>query len=187
MVVTFVVTLVLPIQQAVFVGVVLSLLLFIYREAMTVRIVELVPQPDGSFREQQAPSVLPSHRVTVLHIYGTTFFGAAYTLEKLLPSAQQAEEVAVILRLRGHDGVASTFIGVLERYVKQLDAGGGKLFLSGVYQDVWERLQATETTESIPQEYVFLEEDILGASTKKALAAANRLLVGTAEEPREGA
>jgi hypothetical protein len=52
---------------------------------------------------------------------------------------------------------------------------------------VWERLQATETTESIPQEYVFLEEDILGASTKKALAAANRLLVGTAEEPREGA
>jgi SulP family sulfate permease len=185
MVVTFVVTLLLPIQQAVFVGVVLSLLLFIYREAMTVRIVELVPQTDGTFREQEAPSELPSHRVTVLHIYGTTFFGAAYTLEKLLPSAQQAKEAVVILRLRGHDGVASTFIGVLERYVEQLRAGGNRLFLCGVYQDVWERLQATETTESIPTESIFLKEDILGASTHKAVEAANRWLAGTTEEHRE--
>ncbi|MFC2055463.1 SulP family inorganic anion transporter [Chloroflexota bacterium] len=185
MVVTFVMTLTLPIQQAVFAGVVLSLLLFIYQEAMTVRIMELVAQPDGSFLEKEAPGELPNQRVTVLHLYGTTFFGAAYTLEKQLPSALHSKKAVVILRLRGHDGVASTFIGVLERYVAQLQAGGGRLMLSGVYSDVWERLLATETTESIPRENIFLEQDILGASTHKAMQAAHRLLAGTTEEQQK--
>ena len=62
----------------------------------------------------------------------------AYTLEKQLPSALHSKEAVVILRLRGHDGIASTFIGVLERYVAQLQSGGGKLILSGVYRDAWE-------------------------------------------------
>jgi SulP family sulfate permease len=184
MIVTFLVTLVLPIQQAVFVGVVLSLLLFIYREAMTVRIMELVSQPDGRLREQEAPRELPSNRVTVLHINGTTFFGAAYTLEKQLPSALHSKNAVVVLRLRGHDGIASTFIGVLERYVAQLQAGGGRLMLSGVYHNVWERLLATETTVSIPRENIFLEQDVLGASTQEAVEAAQRLLADKTEEHR---
>jgi hypothetical protein len=47
-----------------------------------------------------------------------------------------------------------------------------KLMLSGVSEQVWQRLLATETTESIPEEDVFLSEEIPGSSTQKALEAA---------------
>ncbi len=182
MILTFLVTLVLPIQQAVFLGVLVSLLIFVYRSAMQVRLMELHPLGDGRLREQPAPEELPSHHVTLLHFRGTTFFGAAYTLEKMLPSALEAEEAVVVLRLRGHEGVATTFIGVLERYAKPLQARGGKLILSGVSEAVWQRLLATETTDSIPEEDVFLADDILGASTLRAMEAARDWLEQAVEE-----
>ena len=172
MIVTFVITLFLPIQQAVFFGVLLSSLLFVYRAALHTRLWELTVLGDGRLREQPAPVELASQRVTVLQFYGTTFFGAAYTLEKMLPSPQAATRPVVVLRLRGHEGIASTFIGVLERYEGRLQASGGKLVLSGVSEQVWQRLLATETTESIPEEDIFLSDDILGSSTRRALEAA---------------
>jgi SulP family sulfate permease len=174
MILTFVVTLFLPIQQAVFFGVLLSVLLFVYRAGMHIRVWELVSLGDGRLQEQPPQEELSSRSVTVLQFYGTTFFGAAYTLEKMLPSPLTAEQAVVVLRIRGHEGVASTFIGVLERYAERLRANGGKLLLSGVSEAVWQRLLATETTESIPEEDVFLADDILGSSSHKALAAAEK-------------
>jgi SulP family sulfate permease len=182
MIVTFAVTLFLPIQQAVFLGVILSVLLFVYRAALLIRILELVPLGDGRLREQPPREELASHSVTLLRFYGTTFFGAAYTLEKMLPSPQKAKRAVVVLRLRGHEGVASTFIGVLERYAGQLQANGGKLMLSGVSESVWQRLLATETTETIPEEDVFLSDDILGSSSQKAMEAAKLWLEQTAAD-----
>jgi SulP family sulfate permease len=176
MIVTFVVTLFLPIQQAVFFGVILSVLLFVYRAGLLTRLWELVRTDDGQLREQNPPEELSSRSVTVLHFYGTTFFGAAYTLEKMLPSPQKAEQAVVVLRLRGHEGIASTFVGVLERYASRLQSTGGKLLLSGVSEEVWKRLLAMETTESIPEEDIFMADDVLGSSTSRALEAANQWL-----------
>ena len=191
MIVTFTITLFLPIQQAVFFGVVLSSLLFVYRAALHARFWELTALGDGRFRERPAPEELSSQSITVLQFYGTTFFGAAYTLEKRLPSPQKAKQAVVVLRLRGHEGVASTFIGVLERYADRLQAGGGKLVLSGVSEQVWQRLLVTETTESIPEEDIFLSDDILGASTHRALEAAalwiEREKNATSDDDRAGA
>ncbi|MFC2031434.1 SulP family inorganic anion transporter, partial [Chloroflexota bacterium] len=182
MVLTFLMTLALPIQQAVFFGVFVSLLIFVYRSAMQVRLMALQPLGDGRLREQPVSEELSSHHITLLHFRGTTFFGAAYTMEKMLPSALEAKEAVVVLRLRGHEGVATTFIGVLERYAERLQARGGKLILSGVSEAVWQRLLATETTESIPEEDVFLADDILGASTLRAMEAAQQWL----EQSEEG-
>jgi SulP family sulfate permease len=176
MVATFVVTLFLPIQQAVFFGVVLSMLMFVYRAALHTRLWELKLLDDGRIREQPVRTELASQSVTVLQFYGTTFFGAAYTLEKMLPSSLESKQAVVVLRLRGHEGVASTFIGVLERFAQRLQANGGKLVLSGVSEAVWERLVATETTETIPEEDVFVSDDILGSSTRKAVEASNQWL-----------
>lgn len=186
MILTFAVTLFLPIQQAVFFGVILSVLIFVYRAAMNIRVWELISLDDGKLREQAPPEELSNRSVTVLQFYGTTFFGAAYTMEKMLPSPLKAEQAVVVLRIRGHEGVASTFIGVLERYAERLQATGGKLMLSGVSDAVWQRLLATETTESIPQEDVFLADDILGSSTHKALAAANQWLIDNPPPPADG-
>jgi SulP family sulfate permease len=186
MVLTFAVTFFLPIQQAVFFGVIVSVLLFVYRAALHIRIFQLVPLDDTQIQEVPAPSELASRSVTALHFYGTTFFGAAYTLERMLPSPKMAQQAVVVLRLHGHEGVASTFIGVLERYAVRLQANDGKLMLSGVSETVWQRLQDTETTESIPHEDIYLKEDILGLSTRRALEAAEEWLAQQLAMPDEG-
>ena len=169
---TFVVTLFLPMQTAVFIGVILSIGYFVYDSAINVHVVQLVPQEDGSFLEQAPPDEPPSKDVTLLHVYGTVFFAAAYTLEQTLPSPLKARRAVVILHLRGYQDVGSTFIGVMERYAQKLQENGGKLLLCGVSEGVRERLERTETTETIAAEDIYMAEDRLMASTVKALEAA---------------
>jgi hypothetical protein len=65
---------------------------------------------------------------------------------------------------------------VLERYAQQLQTNGGKLMLAGVGTHVLEQLRKTETTETIPEEDIFMATDTLGGATVKALAAAEKWL-----------
>ena len=174
MIVTFVATMILTIQVAVAVGVVLSILIYLLRSAADLRLVELVKQDDGSILEQPAPETLRSNSITVLRLYGSTYFAAAANLADALPSHQDSERVVVILQLRNQSEVGSTFIRVVERYAQQLQETGGKLMLSGIHTRVLEQLEKTETTESINADDIFLAEDLLGSSTVRALDAAQK-------------
>ncbi len=172
MLVTFLATLTLEIQEAVFVGVVLSILDFVYTATQDVQVVALEEERDGVFVERPCPETLSDNSVTVLFTWGAMFFASVRTMEDLLPDADEAQRAMVILRLHGRSHIGSTFIQILERYAGRLQANGGKLMLSGVSQNVWEQLDRTETFETIPQEDVFLAEELLGGSTTKAMAAA---------------
>jgi SulP family sulfate permease len=185
MIFTFVLTLLLPMQTAVFAGVILSLAFFIYDSGINIRVVQMVLQEDGSIREESPPDELPSNDITLLRVYGTVFFAAAYTLEQILPSPLEARRAVVVLRLRGYRDVGSTFIGVVERYAQKLQENGGKLLLCGVSEGVRERLERTETTETIPEEDIFMADDIVASSTRRALAAAQQWLEQVAPETLE--
>jgi SulP family sulfate permease len=178
MVITFVATLFLPIQFAVLLGVVLSILVYLYRSSTDIRLMELVPQSDGSILERQAPLSLTDYQTTILRTYGSLHFSGAAMLEDILPSAQESRYAVVILQLRGLDNIGSTFIRVVERYAQQLQSNGGQLYLTGVHPRVLEQLELTETTETIPEEVIYLAEDKLGASTQDAYHAAQTWLEG---------
>jgi SulP family sulfate permease len=176
MVVTFIATLTLPVQQAVIIGVVLSFIDYIYSSSQNVRLFALQPLESGTFVEKPAPVKLPNNSVTIIHARGSTYFAAVRTIQDLLPSAKEAQCAVVIIRIRGVDQVGSTMITVLERYAEELRANGGKLMLSGVSQNVLDQLLRTETTESIPEGTVFMATDTLGESTRDALEVANAWL-----------
>lgn len=176
MLLTFGLTLALPVQVAVFWGVVASALIYWYRSSADIRLTEIVPEADGSYTERPVPESLDDESITVINIYGSVFYAAAQTLEGLLPSLQGAQRAVVILRLRGRGGIGSTLIRVLERYAHQLQRGGGKLILVGVSAHVKEQLDKTETQETIAEEDIFLASDRLGESTQAALAAARAWL-----------
>ncbi|MGH3667290.1 MAG: STAS domain-containing protein, partial [Acidimicrobiia bacterium] len=132
MVATFIATLILSIPQAVGVGVIISLLLQLNQEALDLRVVELVPQPDGSLEERPAPDRLTSHSVTLLHVYGSLFYAGARTLQAHLPEVGTATQPAVVLRLRGRTMLGATAFKVFSDYSGSLRAARGKLYLSGV-------------------------------------------------------
>ncbi len=174
--VTFLSTLVLEVQEAVFVGVLLSILDFVYTSSQDVQVVELVEAKEGVFMERPSPAVPADNSVTVLYAWGALFFASARTIESVLPDVDEAKRAVVIFRMHGRSQVGSTFIQIVERYAKRIQAGGGKLMLSGVSQNVYNQLKRTETFENIPENDVFLTEEILGGSTKKAMIAANAWL-----------
>ena len=176
MIITFVATLFLPIQYAVLLGVVLSIMIYLYRSSTDIRLMELVPQADGSILEREAPLSLRDNEVTILRTYGSLHFSGAAMLEDILPSAQESHRAVVILQLRGLDNIGSTFIRVMERYAQNLQANGGKLYLTGVHPRVLEQLELTETTETIDAEAIYLAENKLGASTQEAYRSARAWL-----------
>lgn len=104
----------------------------------------------------------------------------------MLPKAQDTHRAVVILRLRGRIQIRSTFILVLERYAQKLQANDGKLILSGVSKKVKEQMDRTETTETIPEDDIFMASNELGASTKAAIEAANAWLEGNAKNVSSG-
>ncbi len=177
MLVTFLTTMVMPIQYAVFAGVLLSGIVYIVTSSRDVRLMEIVPLEDGLYREIIAPDNLQSRKVTVLHILGSLFFASADRVEGLFPDPQNAQSPVVVLRLRQSNRISSTFIKVLERYEALLKAQGGKLILAGVNDLIKEQLDRTETTiDVLGSENVFLQTDILGESTQKAVKAAEEWL-----------
>ena len=189
MLVTLVLTLAIPLQQAVFLGVLLSILAYFFiTSTHEVRLTQIIQNPDGTVTEGPAPAELASNAVTVLQIYGNMTFTGAETLEQYLPKAGSATRPVVILRLRAQEGIGSSFITVLERYSQQVKAVGGRLMVAGISKKVKGQLDRTETTSDLlGSENVFVATTNLGASTRAALAAAQRWLeqVPAAEAPAD--
>ena len=172
MVITFLATLFLPIQAAVFVGVALNVVVHLLRSAEAVRITQLTILPDRSITQSEAPKVLPSRAVTILQPVGNLFFAGAAEFESKLPDDAEAQQAVVILRLRDRDEVGSTFIRILDRYARSLQAKGGKLMLVGVGEQVYPQLERTGVLDVIGQDNVFSAQPKLGASLFDAYAAA---------------
>jgi SulP family sulfate permease len=176
MLITFVATLFTPIQVAVALGVMLHILLYIFRSAEAVRLERIVPQEDGTFVEGDVPKALPSGEIVVLQPIGSLFFAGVAELEEHLPKVGQAQEAVVIIRLRDRDEVGSTFIRTIERYLKSLQTGGNVLMLEGLSEKVLDQLRRTGLLNLIGEENVFLGQPQHGASLRQALAAAEEWL-----------
>ena len=170
--ITFVATLFTPIQVAVAVGVVLHVVLYVFRSAEAVRVERIVPQDDGTFAEGEVPADLPSGEIVVLQPLGSLFFAGVAELEEHLPDVGEARGTAVIFRLRDRDEVGSTFVRAISRYAGILAEGGNKLMLEGLSEAVLEQLERTEILDQLGEENVFLAQPVYGASLRQALAAA---------------
>ena len=131
MVITFGSTLIMPLQYAVFLGVVISILLFVFQQSNTIQVVEWDASKSGGRLSDLRRNKLESNQVTVLYIYGNLFYAAADAFEKSLPAVEGTRRPVVILLLRGYDDIGSTVIGVLHRYTQALQAHEGKLILAG--------------------------------------------------------
>ena len=176
MLVTFLATLIIPLQFAVLFGVVLSILLNTIRQSNKVVVTQWVLQPEGFPLEQPPPKRLPSHQLTILHVYGSLFFAAAKNMEEMLPTVGDATGTVVAINLRGKSEIGSTFVTVLQHYAQALQARQGKLMLVGVDPVVRDQLAKTGVLKLIGNENVFVATPQIGEALNQAVAAANAWL-----------
>ncbi|WTM18198.1 alkyl sulfatase dimerization domain-containing protein [Isoptericola halotolerans] len=151
MIATFAATTQIPLQQAIFVGAGLSIVLFAVQVASRGRIVELVPTDDGAdFRVAEVPTALPSGRTTVLHYVGTGFFAEVNRLEEEWPHTAGTHDAGLVVSLRGSAGIPSTtFLKSLDRLIDRWHARGVEVVLCGVPDDLRRRLDTGGVTDRL--------------------------------------
>lgn len=173
---TFVATLVLPIEQAVVLGVLLTFVLQVFRAANRLQLLQLIPRSDGLYEERVSPPRLESNTIIVLIPNGSLFFAGAQVLESRLPDPGSAERPVVILLLRGRREVGSTFISMVDRYSRKLQARGGKLILVGVNQRVQDQLRRTRLLRQLKAKNVYKATPLVGEALRNAYADAEEWL-----------
>jgi Sulfate permease and related transporters (MFS superfamily) len=166
---TFVLTVMIPIQYAVLIGVGLSAVLYVVRQSNRVTIRRRVFSADGRVVETEPPAMLPANEVLVLQPYGSLFFAAAPTFEASLPSAApQSRNSVVILRLRERSDLGSTFIDVLRRYAASLTTVGSKLVIVSVNERLADQLRVTGLVDDIGADNVYRSTEGVGTVLERA-------------------
>lgn len=186
MAVTFVATLVVPLQFAVLFGMALSIVLHVFRQSNKVVVTEWVLQPGGFPLERPTPTRLPSHRLTVLHVYGSLFFAAAKNMEEMLPEVAGTRRAVVAINLRGKSEIGSTFVTVLQRYCEALRAHDGRLMLVGVDPSVRDQLAKTGILRTIGDENVYVATTQLGEALNRAVADAEAWIARPSSAAAQG-
>lgn len=173
LVTTFALTMLIPLQYAVLVGVGLSVILHVVRQSNQISIKRRRIDPEGNFIETDPPARLPAEEVVVLQPYGSLFFAAAPVFEAALPAlTDTSRNSVVILRLRGRSDLGTTFMDVLYRYADGLAALGSKLVIVSADERIQEQLAVTGITDLIGAENLYTGDERVGATVKRAHADA---------------
>jgi SulP family sulfate permease len=173
--VTFVLTLVVPLQYAVLTGVGLAIVLHVAQQSNRLRLRAVDLSDPHRYREHEPPADVAGGTVLVLQPYGSLFFASAPVLEAQLPRVTPGSEGAVvIIRLRGIDHLGLTLVDVLRRYALHLAGEGAtlKLVLSG--DRVVRQARAEGLTDLLGEEHVYIGTEWLGETVRRAYADARR-------------
>ncbi|GLZ76449.1 putative sulfate transporter [Actinorhabdospora filicis] len=131
LVATFLATTELPLQQAIVIGAILSLLLYCWQAARRGGLSALV-RDGGGWRTAEPPATLPPGEVTVLDYTGAGFFAELPWLQQRIPALTGARDAVLILRMRGTPGLASTaLLKALLGYAERLEARNCRLIIAG--------------------------------------------------------
>jgi sulfate permease, SulP family len=175
LVVTFVLTMVIPLQFAVLVGVGLSVVLYVIRQSNGVTVRRWTYDDEGQVIEIDPPAELPPREVVVLQPYGSLFFAAAPVFEAALPAVGDGSRGSVvILRLRGRSDLGTTFMDVLRRYALSLQEVGSKLVLVSDSDRILEQLVVTGITATVGAPNVYAGDERVGATVRRAYEDASR-------------
>jgi sulfate permease, SulP family len=164
--ITFISALFIPLQDTIFLGAGLSLVLYVVASSHKFRLQEAVRLEDGGWKMQAMSKELKPDQVTVFTVQGLDFFAEVPMLADQLPPTRGVARAVVILVIREMHSITSTGIKWLERYAQDLKAQGGLLMLADVNPEVVEVLKKSGVLEVIG------EQNILPA-TERVLEAEN--------------
>lgn len=179
MTVTFVLTLIIPLQFAVLVGVGISMILHVVRQADSITLRRWDVSDDGRLREAEIPGELPAGEVVVLQPYGSLFFAAAPVFEEQLPAVTaESTNSVVILRLRGRTNLGSTLTDILLRYAESLIDVDSKLMLVSVDERVLHQLEVAGVTDVVGADNVYPTDEWVGETVRRAHEDAGEWIAG---------
>ena len=184
--VTFVAALLLPLHIAIFVGVVISVSLFL-RKAARPELVEYTLDDQGTLLElAHSKKRLP--QISIVHVEGDIFFGAADMFRRQVARIAEDPSLAVVvLRMRNARNLDATSVCALEELIRFIREKGRHIIISGASREVFRILQRSGVLTLLQEGCGKSESNIFliepknpNMSTRKALMRAQAVL-GTRE------
>lgn len=179
MIVTFLATTALPLQQAIFLGAGLSLVLFCVQVQRQARLVELVRRPDGRWQTAEPPPDIPSSTVTVLGYVGAGIFAELERIDERWPSTEHTRDAVVVLEVRTIPDVPSaTLVEAFGRWSDRLAGRGSRLILAGVDPTLVETLNRSGLTVRIGEQNIVPATGVVLEALESAYAEGSDWLAG---------
>ena len=187
MVATFAATTQLPLQQAIILGAVLSLLLYCVQAARQSKLVGLTEDGHGGWTVGPVPERLPSDRVTVLYYAGVNLFAELPRIDAQRPDGHAAERAVVVLAVRGAPDVpSSAVLKLLGRYADEQRRRGNRLIVAGVDEGTAKLLETTGVAERLGEGGVVRSTPRLMEAVEQAVAEGHRWIAEQQREQRAG-
>lgn len=184
-VVTFLATLLTPLHVAIFIGVALSIALFL-RKAAVPQLIEYAVHDDGDLRELGEKRPRPNPEISIVHVEGDLFFGAAELFRTQIQRiAADPNLKVVILRLKNARHLDATSVLALGELITFMREHDRHVLISGTPRPVYRVLKHSGVLELL-QEGTSKEEGTSNLfmfgpsnpniSTRNALLRAQQLL-----------
>jgi SulP family sulfate permease len=150
-VVTFLATLLAPLHVAIFIGVAISITLFL-RKASKPYLTEYEFNETGELREREGKRARPIPAISIVHVEGDLFFGASELFRTQIQRivADPAIKV-IILRLKNARHLDATSVFALEDLAEFMRRKGLHLLISGATKDVYKVLKRSGILETLQQ------------------------------------
>ncbi|MEP4078826.1 SulP family inorganic anion transporter [Haloferula sp.] len=187
LVTTFISTLIAPLHVAIFIGVALSITLFL-RRASRPHLVEYEFSDEGELRELGEKRKRPNPAISIVHVEGDLFFGAAELFRSQLQrTAADPSLHILILRLKNARHLDATSVLALEELIKFMRSDGRHVLISGAPREVYKVLRDSGVLDVVQEgadrkkgeSNIFLyRASNPNISTRDALKRAQQLLGG---------
>jgi SulP family sulfate permease len=170
--------LLISVEFCILIGVFLSFILYVPRAAR-VDFTELTMTAEHVIRER-VPGDPVCSRILIYNLEGELLFPAAPEVEKsftaIAERARREESRVIVLRVKRARNPDAVCLALMERFVKQMQAGKAVVLLCGVRPDLAKALRSSGLTAVLGPAQIFHEGPVLISSTLEAVRRAYELL-----------
>lgn len=176
---TFIVGLIAPLDTAIYLGVGLSVILFL-RKAAAPEIVEYAYNEKGYLAEVRGDQVRRDPEVSIVHVEGNLFFGAADIFtEQMRRVAQNPNLRVLILKFRNAHNLDATGVMLLEELNRSMREKGNHLIICELRGEIVRVMRRAGLVAVIGRDRLFVDTPVNPPlSAARALRTARRLLGG---------
>lgn len=171
-------------EQAIYAGVALSLILYLKDSGVaTVKTLAPVQANDGRFVEQAINGQSPS--ISIFQLEGNLYFGSSADLERKLSEGYSDSKVFMI-RFKGISVIDITALEVIEAFINRANGDDKRVILTGVSPRILKMLDKMHIVEHIGKENIFMEDDEVFATSGKPLDEASSFVRKVSYSNQEG-
>ena len=148
---TFMATLLTRLDYAIFIGVALSITLFL-RKASVPHLIEYEINDQGSLQEIESKDKRQTPSISIVHVEGDLFFGAAdLFLTQIQRTIADDNLKCIILRLKNARHLDATSVLALDELIKDTRKQGVHVLVSGATREVYEVLKKSGVLDTLQE------------------------------------